>query len=211
LLSDGTDEVTIVLLRDGRNEGKVIGEFVVPEIVPEDELAKVACVIDVIDVTAGKVATSAEETIVLVPDSGGNVVVATSVMPTDNAFVGVGEEAIGVLVGSVTAAKEPVKPSRVFSTSEVSEVTGSAVGRVVFKLVAMISPAGVLLAGLGATRGGNGVNSLGRTGSAVGAVVMVEALVEFPRLLSGTVTSRLFPLLPLCLCRCSPRCRCWRC
>jgi hypothetical protein len=154
----------------------------------------VACVIDVIDVTAGKVATSVKETIALVAVSGGNVAMVTSVIPTDTAFVGVGDETIGVVVGRVAAAKEPVRLPRVFSTSEESEVTGSAVGSVVFKLDVMISPAGVLLAGLRATRGGNVVNSLGRTSSAVGTVVTVEALVELSRLTSGAVTSRLFPL-----------------
>lgn len=205
-MSAGVDEATIVVLRDGRKDGNVIGELAVPEIVPEVELAKVACVIE--DVTAGRVATSVKETIALVADSGGNVALTTSVMPAD-ADTGVGET-IDVLVESVPRAKDPVKLSSVFCASELGEVTGSAVESVVLKLDVKISPAGVLLAGLVATRGGNVVNSFGRTSCAVGTVVTVGALVELSRLLSGTVTSRLFPLLPLCLCRC-PRCRGWRC
>jgi hypothetical protein len=195
-----------VVLRDGRKDGNVIGGLAVPEVVPEDELAEAACVIEV-SVTSGRVVASDRERMTSVPDGGGNVAVATSVMPTDD-VAGVGEP-IGVLLGSVAAAKDPVRLCRVFSTSEVSEVNGSA-GKV-FVLDVRISTAGVLLARLRATRGGNVVNCFGRTSSAVGTVfvrVLVDELVEVSIVLpSGTVVaSRLFPWLPLCLCRCPPLC-----
>ena len=100
------DEGTIVVLRDGRKDGNVIGGLAASEVVPEDELAKAACVIED-TVMSGRVVTSDKERMTLVPDGGGNVAVATSAMPTDN-VVGVGE-AIGVMLGSVADAKDPVR------------------------------------------------------------------------------------------------------